>query len=79
MKLAVDIETRAGHIACVGIAWNERDALCIPLMCVERPAGYWSEQEEAQIAFALYQITIRSFIIHNRVISRSLITRITLL
>ena len=56
MKLAVDIETRAGHIACVGIAWNERDALCIPLMCVERPAGYWSEQEEAQIAFALYQI-----------------------
>jgi len=56
MKLAVDIETRAGHIACVGVAWNERDALCIPLMCVERPAGYWSEQEEAQIAFALYQI-----------------------
>ena len=56
MKLAVDIETRAGHIACVGIAWNERDALCIPLMAVERKDGYWSEQEEAQIAFALYQI-----------------------
>ena len=56
MKLAVDIETRAGHIACIGVAWNERDALCIPLMCVERPAGYWSEQEEAQISFALYQI-----------------------
>ncbi len=56
MKLAVDIETRAGHIACVGIAWNERDALCIPLMAVEKPDGYWSEQEEAQIAFALYQI-----------------------
>ena len=56
MKLAVDIETRAGHIACVGLAWNERDALCIPLMAVERKDGYWSEQEEAQIAFALYQI-----------------------
>jgi len=49
LKLSVDIETRAGHIACIGIAWSKKDALCIPLMCVERPAGYWSEEEELQL------------------------------
>ena len=29
---AVDIETRRGHIACVGIALSELSAICIPLM-----------------------------------------------
>jgi len=46
LKLAVDIETRAGHIACIGIATSETEAICIPLMCVESSAGYWSEQDE---------------------------------
>lgn len=46
LKLSVDLETRAGHIACIGIAWSKREALCIPLMCVENPAGYWTEEEE---------------------------------
>jgi uracil-DNA glycosylase family 4 len=47
-KLSVDIETRAGFIACVGIAWSPLDALCIPLMAVGNPEGYWTfEQEEA--------------------------------
>ncbi len=55
-KLAVDIETRAGHISCVGLAWSKLDAICIPLMCVERPEGYWSEAEEPVIAYALYQL-----------------------
>ena len=55
-KLAVDIETRAQHIACVGIAWSDRDALCIPLMCVERPAGYWTADEETQLMHLLYQL-----------------------
>jgi len=54
-KLSVDIETRAGHIACIGIAWSKLAALCIPLMCVERQAGYWSEGEELTI----YQLTQR--------------------
>lgn len=55
-RLAVDIETRAGHIACIGIAWSKREALCIPLMCAERPEGYWPVEQESAIVFALYQI-----------------------
>ena len=55
-KLAVDIETRAGHIACIGLAWSDREALCIPIMCMERADGYWPIEQEAQITFALYQL-----------------------
>lgn len=55
-KIAVDLETRAGHIACIGLAWSDTQAICIPLMCLERPEGYWPEAHEAQIIFALYQL-----------------------
>ena len=55
-KIAVDIETRAGHTACVGLAWSATEALCIPLMCVERKDGYWPLEQEAAISFALYQL-----------------------
>lgn len=55
-KLSVDIETRAGHIACIGIAWTERHALCIPLMCVGKESGYWDLVEEAHIVFALRRL-----------------------
>ena len=54
--LAVDIETRAQHIACIGFAWSSRDAMCIPLMCIERPAGYWSLEEECTLMHLLYQL-----------------------
>lgn len=40
-RLAVDLETRAGHIACIGIAWSSTDAICIPFMCTESHDGYW--------------------------------------
>jgi uracil-DNA glycosylase len=56
IKLSVDIETLAGHIACLGIAWSNTDALCIPLLCVERPDGYWSDDEEAEIVWLLYRL-----------------------
>jgi DNA polymerase I-like protein with 3'-5' exonuclease and polymerase domains/uracil-DNA glycosylase len=55
-RLAVDIETRAGHIACIGLAWSKREALCIPLMCTERPDGYWPLEQESAIAYALFQL-----------------------
>jgi len=55
-RLSVDIETRAGQTACIGIAWSRLDAICIPLMCTERPEGYWSAGEEATIMFAVYQV-----------------------
>lgn len=56
LKLSVDIETRAGHNACVGIAWSKREAICIPLMCVGQPEGYWTLDEEALITAALRRL-----------------------
>jgi len=56
LKLACDIETRAGHIACIGVAWSTHEALCIPLLCVERPEGYWDEAEESEIVWLLYRL-----------------------
>ena len=54
--LSCDIETRAGHIACIGIAWSHLDAICIPLMCEERKEGYWSEEEEFVVVKALREV-----------------------
>lgn len=51
-----DLETRAGHIACAGLSWSTRDALCIPFMCVESREGYWDVEEEAQIVFRLSRL-----------------------
>jgi len=58
-QLSVDIETRAGHIACIGFAWSERDAISIPLMLAGSEGGYWRlEEEEALVA------RIRSLLTH---------------
>ena len=55
VKLAVDIETICRHIACIGIAWNAREALCIPLM--DQGAGhYWTLDEEIAIGLALREL-----------------------
>ena len=59
LLISCDIETRAGHIACIGFAWSRLDAFCIPLMCVERPEGYWSAEEE----FALWKL-MRAVLMH---------------
>lgn len=55
-RLSIDIETRAGHTACIGLAWSRTDALCIPLMCVEDSRGYWGLEEEAAIMHKLWQL-----------------------
>lgn len=55
VKLSIDIETRAGHISCLGFAWSTTEALCIPFMDKDKPEGYWPAQEEAVIVHALYQ------------------------
>ena len=54
LTLSVDIETRAAHITCIGIAWTTVDALCVPLVSAERPGGYWTQDEESQIVWLLY-------------------------
>ena len=59
LPLAVDIETRR-RVACVGIAWSRLDAICIPFLCIERKAGYWTEEEEAQILYWLLRLLMHS-------------------
>jgi uracil-DNA glycosylase family 4 len=55
--IAGDIETRAGHIDCFGLAWNKRNAICIPFMTMQGdPAGYWPLDEEAALVHRLYLI-----------------------
>lgn len=56
LPLGVDIETRSGHTACIGLAWSLKEALCIPIMCVERQEGYWTLDEEAEITYRLYKL-----------------------
>lgn len=52
----LDIETRGGHIACLGLSWSLTEGLCIPFMCVESQDGYWSLEEEALLVHMLYQL-----------------------
>lgn len=55
-RLSFDLETRAGHIACAGISWSLTEAICIPLMCVERREGYWTAEEEYEIICLLQKV-----------------------
>lgn len=55
-RLSFDLETRAAHIACAGLAWSYTDAICIPFMTSSNNEGYWSEEEEALIVMRLYQL-----------------------
>lgn len=51
LPLSVDIETIARHVSCIGLAWNARDAICIPYMTLD--GHYWTEAEEIEIQFLL--------------------------
>lgn len=56
LLLSVDIETRAQHTTCLGIAWTLTNALCIPFLSTESPGGYWTEDEEVEIVWTLYRL-----------------------
>lgn len=56
VKIACDIETRNRQIACVGFCLTDRSAICIPILCVERPEGYWSVEEELQIVLKIREV-----------------------
>lgn len=47
--LASDLETRKTYIACHALAWSPLDAICIPNLCVERPTGFWTLDEDVAI------------------------------
>lgn len=52
-RLSFDIETRGGHMSCVGLSWTLLDAICIPLSLANRIEGYWSLDEETWIVWQL--------------------------
>lgn len=55
-RIACDIETRGGHIACIGFAINRTTALTVPFMCVERHEGFWEAEEEFAIIMAIRRL-----------------------
>lgn len=52
--LSVDIETVARNMSCIGLAWNAREALCIPMLTLG--GNYWQVEEEVQIQLWLKEI-----------------------
>lgn len=62
LPLTFDLETRAGHIACAGLAWSARDSLCIPFMAAGSDEGYWSLEQEVEVLWML-----RSLLTHENV------------
>lgn len=56
LRLGVDIETRAGHIACIAFAKSSLDAICIPLMCQHDDEGYWEEECEAILVTTMIRL-----------------------
>ena len=56
-KIAVDLETRAGQIACIGIATGNHRCICIPLLCTDRVQGYFhSADEELEVLRLIKQL-----------------------
>ena len=55
-RIAADIETRASHIACIGVAWSKTDALCVPFMQTGENPHYWGESEEAALVYLFYKL-----------------------
>lgn len=51
LPLSIDIETIARHLSCIGLAWNCREAICIPFMSLD--GHYWTEEEEIELSFLL--------------------------
>lgn len=62
LTLAADIETRAGHITCLGLGDSPLHAMCIPFVHSDEDVSYWSHEEEVAIVLAL-----RKLLSHPRV------------
>lgn len=54
--LDFDIETRYGHIDCIGFSWSATEGICIPFVGRGHPEGYWSAEEEGRIVHELYRL-----------------------
>jgi len=56
--IAIDLETRAGHIACFGMADSDSAAMCIPFMQAKTPYSYWEPQDELRITELLRNVLV---------------------
>jgi uracil-DNA glycosylase family 4 len=54
--IELDLETKHGHIDCLGLSWSATEALCLPFLSNARTSGYWSADEESLLVFLLYQL-----------------------
>jgi uracil-DNA glycosylase len=64
LKVAIDIETTRGYIlSCVGIAWSETEAICIPFLKGDG-SPYFTQEDEIEIVLKL-----RELIAHPNVIN----------
>lgn len=48
IHVSADIETRHGHIDCIGFGWSLKDAICLPFLRYGG-ADYWGEAEELEL------------------------------
>jgi uracil-DNA glycosylase len=62
VSLVCDVETRRCRLACVGLAWSNLDAICIPFMHVDG-RRWWGEADEAALA-----VGVRRLLTHPNVI-----------
>lgn len=63
LPLAVDLETKGGHIACIGLGWSILDAISIPFLDITKPErSYWTPAQEAEIV-----TRIRALLCHTNV------------
>jgi len=56
IQIAVDFETAAKQIACVGIATSPIRAICVPFHSNDKPAGYWTAAQELHAIRLLQRI-----------------------
>ena len=61
LPLAIDVETRAGYCTVIGVAWSRRDALVIPLVCVET-INYFTIDEEFEVVKALRRLLMSPYV-----------------
>ena len=54
LRLGVDIETKYRTIEMIALAWNDREAICIPFVAHED--HYYTEDEETDIVYLIYKI-----------------------
>lgn len=62
-KIGADIETRAGHIACIAFAWSAHESICIPLMAVKALDGYWSLEEESHLVMLMCDLMAHAVVV----------------